>query len=329
LSFLIPKIPRLVGIAAGLALIVVSAFFAYRLGEINGGKPAKVPARPDLAESHQLSQPEIGAGQRSSLEQRLAAQGREVLQLQQELKQQTAAISESRLAQEKLQHDSQQQGSIIAALGSDKTALTVERDGLSSKLQETQDALLVAQQRLEALQQEHSRQLLRTASLQTRVDELSSKLKESQEVAQRDQGFPVHDRDIRELMGARDLYIADVFDIDREGKTRKPFGRVFYTGGTSLLFYAFDLDRQPGVRQASTFQVWGRRGPGDKRPLNMGILYEDNAANRRWVLRFDDPKVLAEIDAVFVTVEPGSRTGQKPTGRQLLFASLRMPPNHP
>jgi hypothetical protein len=161
------------------------------------------------------------------------------------------------------------------------------------------------------------------------VEELSSKLKESQDVAQRDQGYLAYDRDIRELMGARDLYIADVFDIDREGKTRKPFGRVFYTGGKSLLFYAFDLDRQPGVRQASTFQVWGRRGLGDKRPLNMGILYEDNSVNRRWVLRFDDPKVLAEIDAVFVTVEPGSKTGQKPTGRQLLFASLRTPPNHP
>jgi hypothetical protein len=200
---------------------------------------------------------------------------------------------------------------------------------LNHKLQEAQNALNAAQQRLERLQEEHNQQQLRTASLQTRVEDLSANLQQAQDVAQRDEGFLASDRDIRELMGARDLYIADVFDIDREGKTRKPFGRVFYTGGKSLLFYAFDLDREPGVREASTFQVWGRRGPGDKRPLSMGILYEDSSSNRRWVLRFDDPKVLAEIDAVFVTVEPRGKPGQKPTGRQLLFASLRTPPNHP
>jgi len=35
-----------------------------------------------------------------------------------------------------------------------------------------------------------------------------------------------HDRDIRELMGARDLYIAEVYDVERNGQTRKAFGRV-------------------------------------------------------------------------------------------------------
>ena len=155
----------------------------------------------------------------------------------------------------------------------------------------------------------------------------TASLKDSEDTVQRAEKFLVSDRDIRDLMGARDLYIADVFDIDREGKTQKPFGRVFYTAGKSLIFYAFDLDRQPGVHNA-TFQAWGRRGPGDKRPLNMGILYLDNAANKRWALRFDDPKVLNEIDAMFVTVEPKGG-GQKPSGRQLMFASLRTPPNHP
>ena len=38
-----------------------------------------------------------------------------------------------------------------------------------------------------------------------------------------------HDRDIRELMGARDLYIAEVYDVARTGQTKKPYGRVFYT----------------------------------------------------------------------------------------------------
>ena len=59
------------------------------------------------------------------------------------------------------------------------------------------------------------------------------------------------------MMGARQLYIADVFDVDREGQTRQPFGRVFYTKGKSLVFYAFDLDRRSGDHNAKAFQAWG------------------------------------------------------------------------
>ena len=54
----------------------------------------------------------------------------------------------------------------------------------------------------------------------------------------------------------------------------------------------------------------------------------DNAANRRWVLKFDNPKVMEQIDAVFVTVEPKGGS-DKPSGKQLMYAYLRTPPNHP
>ena len=63
-----------------------------------------------------------------------------------------------------------------------------------------------------------------------------------------------HDRDVRELMGARDLYVAEVYDVERTGKTNTPYGRVFYTKEKSLVFYAYDLDQQRGVKTASTFQ---------------------------------------------------------------------------
>jgi anti-sigma-K factor RskA len=98
-----------------------------------------------------------------------------------------------------------------------------------------------------------------------------------------------------------------------------------------LIFYAFDLDRQPGVKNASAFQVWGKRDTesGEKyRAMNLGILYMDSESNRRWVLRLDDPKQLAEIDAVFVTVEPYGGS-QKPTGKPFLYALLRKEANHP
>jgi hypothetical protein len=132
-------------------------------------------------------------------------------------------------------------------------------------------------------------------------------------------------------MGARNLYIADVFDVDGSSRTRKAFGRVFYTRGKSLILYAFDLDRQPGVRNASAFQVWGQKDralESLKQPLNLGILFLDSESNRRWALRFDDSDKLAEIDAIFVTAEP--RCGSpSPTGKPFLYAMLRKDPNHP
>ena len=151
--------------------------------------------------------------------------------------------------------------------------------------------------------------------------------KEQGEIAKQ-QELLDHDRDIRELMGARDLYIAEVHDVGGNGETDKTYGRVFYTKGKSLIFYAYDLDQEAGLKTASTFQAWGRRGIDKQQALSLGVFYEDNASKKRWVLKFDDPKTLANIDAVFVTVEP-SGGSHHPSGKQLLFAYLRVTPNHP
>ena len=103
--------------------------------------------------------------------------------------------------------------------------------------------------------------LLRLAYLENRVNELVATNQDQDRRLRNSEQYLSSDRDIRELMGARNLYIADVFDVDSSSRTRKPFGRVFYTRGKSLIFYAYDLDRRPAVRDASAFQVWGRRKP--------------------------------------------------------------------
>jgi hypothetical protein len=55
----------------------------------------------------------------------------------------------------------------------------------------------------------------------------------------------------------------------------------------------------------------------------------DSEANRRWVLQASNPKVLEQISAVFVTVEPKGGS-KKPTNRPFLLAYLHAtPPNHP
>jgi hypothetical protein len=172
------------------------------------------------------------------------------------------------------------------------------------------------------------------ATFEAKVNELTDLLRQREqaldrsesEVAKRDELLQ-HDRDIRELMGARDLYMADVHDVSGRG-TEKTYGRVFYTKGKRLIFYAFDLDARPGLQNARSFQAWGRRGPDKQEARSLGIFYEDNASKKRWVLKADDPKSLEDIDAVFVTVEPNGGSSH-PSGKQLLFAYLRIDPNHP
>jgi hypothetical protein len=208
---------------------------------------------------------------------------------------------------------------------------SAQRDALGSKLREAEQAYQDLQSQISGLRAERDQAVATTASLEGKIGDLSSANHDQDRTIKEDEQFLASDRDIRELMGARKLYIADVFDVDSGSHTRKPFGRVFYTQNKSLIFYAFDLDRQPGFKNASTFQVWGQKDTAQgqtARATDLGILYLDSETNRRWVLRLDDPRQLAQIDAVFVTVEPHGGS-QKPTSKPFLYALLRKEANHP
>jgi hypothetical protein len=207
----------------------------------------------------------------------------------------------------------------------EKKQLAAERDGLAQQLQAEQAALGISEKKLTDLDQQRSGDVAR---LQASVAQLSRTVNEQERATDQQQELLSHDRDIRELMGARDLYVAEVYDVEKKGETQKAFGRVFYTKGKSLIFYAYDLSDVPGYRSASTFQAWGWRGPDRTQALNLGIFYEDNAAKKRWVLKFNDAKTLQRIDAVFVTVEPHGGS-EKPSGAPHLFAYLKVNANHP
>ena len=209
-----------------------------------------------------------------------------------------------------------------------RRAAMQERDALAAKLQETQQSYGEAQAQLATLRAEHKEVTARAASLQKEVEGLSATNQEQQRRIGSEDQYLSADRDIRELMGARQLYIADVFDVSSDSHRRKPYGRIFYTKGKSLIFYAFDLDQQTRVKNAASFQAWGKSESGTSKPVNLGILYLDNEANRRWALRCDAPEQLAQLDAIFVTVEPNGGS-EKPTGKAFLYASLRKEPNHP
>jgi anti-sigma factor RsiW len=131
----------------------------------------------------------------------------------------------------------------------------------------------------------------------------------------------------RNLFGARDLHIVDVYDVNGEGKTKRTYGRVYYVEKKLLVFYAFDLQKRQNHKLA-VFQAWGYREANVGKPLNLGLFTVDDGGASRWVLTVNRPDVLSHIDAVFVTVEPpGGSTA--PRGKKVLYANLVGPPNHP
>ena len=216
-----------------------------------------------------------------------------------------------------------------------KNSTASERDALfrrlgqmQTDLEHSEANLALKEKDLDVVDEQRRGQTQREKELETRAAQLEELLKDRDSAVERQQDLLAYDRDIRDLMGARDLYVAEVFDVGHNGKTKKPFGRVFFTKGKSLIFYAYDLDQQPSLREASSFQAWGRRGPDASKAASLGMFYLDNSSHKRWVVKSDDPNLIQQIDAVFVTVEPKGGS-QKPTGKQLLFAYLRVEPNHP
>jgi hypothetical protein len=203
--------------------------------------------------------------------------------------------------------------------------ITEERDALTLQLAAARIEAQSLRDRSATMNIADSQQTAHTAALEAKLRDVSATLEEKDKMLALDKELLAHDRDIRDLIGARDLYIADIFDVAKDGKTNKPFGRVFYTKDKSLVFYGYDLDKQAGLKQAVAFQAWG--GSDDKPDVSLGLFYQDDT-HKRWVLRFNDTKTLAHLNKVFVTAEPqGGST--KPTGKPLLLAYLQIQPNHP
>jgi hypothetical protein len=315
--------------AACVLLALALGIAGYRMGVRQGAEVVQtipfVPANSAGALEEQMSD---AGHDRAQLVARLAEEDKTIGDLKRQLGEQTALLSKLKT-----------RGGEVRA--STQSARAEEPSTKELGKQDTQESE-ATQARLEELQrkidveaEQRQQTAARAAALEGKVEELTQVLRDRERTADQQQAeiskqqeLLEHDRDIRELMGARDLYIAEVYDVGRTGQTNKTYGRVFYTKGKSLIFYAYDLDQQAGIKNASSFQAWGRRGPDKTQALNLGIFYEDSVGKKRWMLKFDDAKTLDQIDAVFVTVEPNGGS-HRPSGKQLLFAYLRVNPNHP
>ena len=310
--------------AACVLLTIALGITAYRVGKSHNADAQVAHATSGVADTRieALEQRISDAGhEHEILRTQLAERDKVIAELRRQTDQQARSLDEMKGAQANLEQS-------LQTNATEKQRITDERSGIAKKFDEAQVSLQKMQSELDSVSRERAQDEAQDASLRNQIKDLSGQLREQEHTVSKQDELLSHDRDIRELMGARDLYVVDVYDVARDGNTRKSTGRVFYTKGKSLIFYAYDLDQEPGARSVSTFQAWGRRGPDKEQVLNLGIFYEDNAAKKRWVLKIDDPKALEEIDAVFVTVEPKGGS-HKPSGKPLLSAYLQLASNHP
>ena len=315
--------------AACVVLAIALGIVAYRSGLKRGTSTTQEKTAPAQLSAGSLEEQISDFGhERAELLAKLAVDDKAVAELKREM-----VVQGDELDRLKALNNAAVASAKSGQQSSDSGLTEISR--LNAELMAAQTNLQELKTRAETLSQQREDAATRAATLEGKVSELTQLARDREQALDQQQAQVAkqqelldHDRDIRELMGARDLYIAEVHDVGGTGETDKTYGRVFYTKGKSLIFYAYDLDAQPGVRDASSFQAWGRRGPDKEQALNLGIFYEDNASKKRWVLKAEDPKTLSDIDAVFVTIEP-SGGSHHPSGKQLLFAYLRVTPNHP
>ena len=308
--------------AAAILFAATLGIYAYRAGIRRGAENAPAPQATIEKPTAGLQQQISDAGHdREVLIAQMAERDKMIASLRHQVEEQSAEITKLKDAQVTLESASKTSDEEKQRLAVNEAAATLKLDAAQASLQKTQ-------KELDAVQALRSRDDAGSKALEAKVGELTQLLRDRDSTIDQQQELLAHDRDIRELMGARDLYVAEVFDVAKDASTQKAYGRVFYTKSKSLIFYAYDLDHHPGFKNASTFQAWGQRGPDKSQALNLGVFYEDNVSKKRWVLKFDDPKKLDQIEAVFVTVEPNGGS-QKPSGKPFLFASLKIEPNHP
>ena len=234
-----------------------------------------------------------------------------------------SAIARTQVLDEQLQKTSAE----LASLREEATKLKSESPA-SAKLKETEAALQAASSELQKLQRERSVYASTFADQQTQIRELMEKLGTQTESIEQERELTAASRDIRQLMGARNLHIIDVEDVEETRGPKQPVGRVFYTEGKSLIFYAFDLEKRRKSLEKYSFQAWGQREAKGGPVQSLGVFVNEDQGKSPWVLKYDDPKVLAQIDSVFVTIEPKGGSN-RPQGRQLMYAYLRANPNHP
>jgi hypothetical protein len=231
----------------------------------------------------------------------------------------------------------------IARLKRDNTDIRAKRDQLTARILELSETMSKAQedatqqtaavvqlkQQLEKKQGMDAADIVALAEKEDRIKALQHQIAQREVELTQARSLLAASDQARDLIVARNLHIIDVHDSNGSGKHQLPFGRIFYTEGKSLVFYAYDLRNPSNAHDATlAFHVWGGK-LGEESAKSLGIFRNESANEGRWVLTCDDPNLLAQVNTVFVTTETRRENGKEPRGKRILYAFLGDLPNHP
>ena len=312
--------PRRVGafasVCAVAAVIVLAAFLV-----IARQKPSPIAASPRHNASPPVSTPSSDAslqkGQRddAEIQRKLASAETDIASM-------AAAIRKQRVELESL---GEANGSLASRLANEEH----ENATILSGKAQLEARIAGLETDVEKSKSDKNTSEAVVALEESELRNLRSKLAAQEAALGQQEELAARGSDVRDLVVARNLHIIDVHDRDGNGKSQRAFGRIFYTEGKSLIFYAYDLADPRKVDAKVSFCVWGERLGGEKPISSLGVFHSDDAKDGRWVLTFDDPSVLAQINSVFVTVESSRKAVKEPGGKRILFAFLGEKPNHP
>jgi hypothetical protein len=242
------------------------------------------------------------------------------------LEQEVAALKAER---SRIEHDLQLRNGENTELLQAASGMKEEIVTLTTELQATHATQVKAEEVLQRLKSERESDQSAIQAQNREIRSLNERLQEQSSQKERDQDVLAAETKLRELVGARNLHIVDVYDTDANGKTKKAVGRVFYTHGQSLVFYAYDLSTNRSDTGKYAYYVWGHKEGNDESVRNLGTLDPDDVSQKRWMLKVNDAKALSNIDRVFVTLEQNSKLDLHPHGKKILSAYLGSPANHP
>jgi hypothetical protein len=317
-----PRLWRPVAIAMGCVAVAIAAYYA--------GVYRTVQSPPQLAQAHRVAltaprAPEITPKvvesdrvnelerQKSELELKLVSMERELATAESERE---SLSSELASAKEKL-----------ATLTTQTASRTPQDSSVVSQQAGEQVATLQAQ--VDRLSQRLAAEEVSLDNQKQASEELSAKLGSTSTDLQRERDLKSAKSELGDLVAARNLHIVDVYDADGNGRRQQSFGRVFYIEGKSLVFYAYDLDDPNRFKTNVVFHVWGGKAGVKEVTHSLGILRKDDGGQNRWAMTFDDPKVLGQINSVFVTAEAANKHYDEPRGKRVLYAYFGSQPNHP
>jgi hypothetical protein len=304
------------GAIAASAVIAASGFY--------WGRKTSVLNHPPAAAA--IATPPAVVGTLKGFDDPVSVLQRDKGVLQSQLTDVRAQFAKAKADQDSLRAELAVANEKLASFGRTQTASQVLS---SQRFQESKNEVAQLESEAERLQQRLADSDTKLALQRRTTEEVSQKLQVTEASLQEELSNKDAKSQMGELVAARNLHIVDVYDADPTGKRQRAFGRVFYTEGKSLVFYAYDLEDVHQAKVNVVFHVWGGKAGIKEVSHSLGILRKDDAGQARWAMTFDDPGVLAQINTVFVTAESGNKKLDEPHGKKVLYAYFGTQPNHP